>query len=115
MTATELLVWGSAIHLTVDWLFQNEWIALNKMSLRHPSAWIHAGLHAAGMAIIFPVWAALALGLVHLLIDTRKPLQWWSRLVSQTTAGPIALDVHMWRDQTLHVATIAVAALIVGG
>lgn len=115
MSATELLVWGSAIHLTVDWLFQNEWMALHKTSLRHPAAWVHAGLHTAGMAILFPLWAAVALGLAHLLIDTRRPLQWWSRVVSQTTAGPIALDVHMWRDQTLHMVTIAAAALVVGG
>jgi hypothetical protein len=115
MSATELLVWGAAIHLTVDWMFQNEWMALNKMSLRHPSAWVHAALHTLGMAIIFPLGAAVALGFAHLLIDTRKPLLWWSRVVSQTTAGPIALDVHMWRDQTLHMMTIAAAALVVGG
>ena len=57
--------------------------------------------------------AALALGVVHLLIDTRKPLEVWSRVIGQTTEGPVAVPLHIWRDQVLHVTTIAVAALIV--
>lgn len=28
--------------------------------------------------------------------------------------GAMAISVHIWRDQTLHLATIAVAAIIVG-
>jgi hypothetical protein len=113
MTATELLVWGAAIHLVVDWLLQNEWIATHKMDLRHPAGYVHAGLHGVAALAIFPPAAAGALAVAHLLIDTRRPLQWWSRVVSQTTTGPIALDVHIWRDQALHIATIAVVALIV--
>ena len=114
MTATELLVWGGVIHLTVDWLLQNEWMARHKTNLRHPAGYVHAGLHGVAMLAIFPPLAALALGVAHLLIDTRKPLEWWGRIVTQTTSGPLALDVHLWRDQTLHLVTIAVAALIVG-
>ena len=47
MTAAELVIWGVVIHLVVDWLFQNRWIAENKTSLTHPSGYVHAGLHAA--------------------------------------------------------------------
>ena len=113
MSATELLVWGVAVHLVVDWLLQNEWIAENKSSLRNPAAYVHAGLHTAGLLLVFPPLAAVALGVTHLLIDTRKPLEWWSRVIGQTTEGPVAVPLHIWRDQVLHVTTIAVAALIV--
>ena len=113
MSATELLVWGSAVHLTVDWLLQNEWMAENKMDLRHPAAYVHSGLHALALLLVFPPLAAAALGVVHLLIDTRKPLEWWAMVMHQTVEGPIALPLMIWRDQALHIATIACAALIV--
>jgi hypothetical protein len=113
MSAHELLVWGIAVHLVVDWLFQNEWMAENKRSLRHPAAYIHAGLHGVALLLVFPALAALALGVVHLLIDTRKPLDWWAKIFRQTAEGPIAMNLFIWRDQALHIGTIALAALIV--
>ena len=114
MTAVELVVWGIVIHLVVDWLFQNDWIADNKANLRHPAGYVHAGAHALGMLIVFPFFAALALGVVHLLIDTRKPLEWWAGVFGQNAQGTYAAPVEIWRDQSLHVATIALAALAVG-
>jgi hypothetical protein len=113
MDATELLVWGTVVHLIVDWLFQNEWIAEHKPDLRHPAGYLHAGAHGLALLLVFPPLAALALGVSHLLIDTRRPLAWWARVMSQTVTGPIAAPIHIWRDQTLHIATVAAAALIV--
>lgn len=113
MSATELLVWGAIIHLLVDWLGQNEWVALNKPRLSHPAGYIHAAVHALALWIVFPWAAALALGVAHLVIDTRRPLALWARVMSQPTEGPEAFTIHVWRDQTLHLATIAAAALIV--
>lgn len=113
MTAVELVVWGIVLHLVVDWLLQNEWMAMHKTSLRSPAGYIHAGLHGLAMLVIFPPLAALSLAVAHLLIDTRKPLTWWAKVMSQTTEGPIGTAVHIWRDQTLHIATIAIAALLV--
>jgi hypothetical protein len=115
LTATELLIWGTALHLVVDWLFQSEWMADHKPDLRHPAGYVHAALHGLALAVVFPAVAALALAVAHLLIDTRRPLVWWARLVTQPQEGPIALTIHIWRDQALHVATIAVAALAVAG
>ncbi len=112
LNSTELLLWGTTLHLIIDWLLQNEWMAVNKTQVRHPAGYVHAGLHTAAMLMIFPWAAALAIGVLHFLIDTRKPLEWWRHVVTQTTTGPIALDVHIWRDQTVHVATIAIFALI---
>lgn len=114
MSATELLIWGVVIHLVIDWHFQNDWMAVNKTSLKHPAAWVHSGLHAVALLIVFPVAAAVALGIVHLLIDTRKPLEWWARIYGKTAKGPIAMHVAIWSDQVAHIAAIAVAALIVG-
>jgi hypothetical protein len=114
LSATELLVWGAILHLFVDWLLQNEWMADHKLDLRHPAGYVHASLHLIALAIIFPLGAALALAVAHLLIDTRRPLGWWSQVCSQPQdLGPIAISVHIWRDQTLHLTTIAIAALIV--
>ena len=114
-SATELLVWGTVVHLVVDWLLQNEWIAQNKTSLRHPAGYIHAAVHGVALALVFPWLAALVLGLVHLFIDTRQPLAWWAQVMSQTQGGDVGASVHIWRDQALHIAVIAAAALIVAG
>jgi hypothetical protein len=113
VTAAELVIWGVVVHLVVDWLFKNRWIAENKSSLTHPSGYVHAGLHTAAMLLVFPAAAAAALGVAHLLIDTRVPLRAWARVVSVPEDGPLAIDVHIWRDQTAHIACIALAALIV--
>ena len=114
MDAVELLVWGTVIHLVVDWLFQNDWIAENKANLRHPAGYVHAGMHGLALLLVFPAGAAAALAVVHLLIDTRRPLQWWASVTQQRSAGPEGVSLMIWRDQVLHIATIAVAALIVG-
>lgn len=55
------------------------------------------------------------MGVVHFIIDTRVPLQWWAKIVAQPQDGTIAEVLHIWRDQALHVGTIAVTALIVAG
>jgi len=113
--ATSLLVWGMAIHLFCDWILQNDWMAKNKSSLLHPSAYVHSGIHLVGLLLIFsPVWA-LIIAILHLLIDTRVPLAWWRSFYKQTTEGDIALHVALWSDQVCHITVLAIAALIVGG
>ena len=42
---------GFVAHLVADWLFQNDWIARNKISLRHPAAWIHAAIRALALGL----------------------------------------------------------------
>ncbi len=114
MSAVELMVWGAVVHVVVDWLLQNDWIAENKADLRHPAGYVHAASHGLALLLVFPPLAALALAVVHLLIDTRKPLQWWAQLMGQREDGPHGAELVIWRDQALHIGTIAVAALIVG-
>lgn len=113
--ATSLLIWGIAIHLFCDWILQNDWQARNKSNLLHPAAYVHSGIHFVGLLLIFsPVWA-LVIALVHLLIDTRVPLQFWRKIYRQTTTGDVALHVAMWGDQVCHITVLAIAALIIGG
>jgi hypothetical protein len=166
MRATDLLLWGIVVHLVIDWLAQNEWMAVNKAKRRsrhlrhdygprgaedtrrhsihltneqgpwwdrHPAAYVHAGLHGAAQLLVFPWWAALAIGVAHLLIDTRVPVRWWSKLIRQTQpvkhslSSPelqwqiplpaevldIGAEVRIWADQVWHIAVVAVLALVV--
>lgn len=158
LNATGLMIWGLVLHLIADWPLQNDWMAQNKMKRRvdrvfhdsdpyyegyttirshwferHPSAYVHAGIHGLLLAVIFG-WVAIPLAIVHLIIDTRAPVVWWSKLVKQTQpsglsgaawAGyldhkkPLAvvdvgMEVRFWTDQVFHIVCIAVAALLVG-
>lgn len=98
LDATILLVWGILAHLAADFLLQSEWMAVNKAKRRrhyrsalhtrwwdrHPSAYAHAGIHFAVQLLVFPVWAALLIGVAHFFIDLRWPVEWWSKLIRQT-------------------------------
>jgi hypothetical protein len=119
LTASDLLIWGFVAHLIADWPLQNDWMARNKASLRHPAGYVHAGIHGVLLAFVFG-WVAVPLAAVHLLIDTRVPVVWWSRLVRQTQPNPASFplvdfgtEVRFWTDQVFHIACIAVAALMV--
>ena len=116
MYSTDLLVWGITIHLVIDWVFQNDWMARNKDKPSHSAAWVHSALHGWGMSLIFPWSVALGIGLLHLLIDMRKPLIWWGRVYHQTNdpQNPVTLHVTIWRDQVVHIVVIALAAILCG-
>lgn len=104
----DLLAWGMVTHLVADFLLQNEWMALHKVSLRHPAAWVHAGIHGACFLLLFGHWLpALGLAATHMLIDTRWPLAAWRRLIRQTQEGPMAIHVAIWSDQAAHLACVA--------
>lgn len=109
---TDLLVWGIVIHLFVDWFLQNDWMAKNKASLRHPASWVHSGSHAIAMLLIFPPLAVLLIGILHILIDTRRPLQWWRNFYRQTREGEVVLHMAFWQDQVAHILVIVVVVLI---
>lgn len=111
--ATLLLVWGLVVHLIADWLLQNEWMAIYKVNLRHPAAWMHGAIHTLGLGLVFPWPAALLIGVTHLLIDTRGPLLWWLRVVKQMPANPDQVMVEIWVDQVMHITVLAFAALAI--
>ncbi len=111
--AADILVWATAIHMAVDWLFQTDWMARNKTNLRHPAAYVHSGLHALGMLLVFPWFVALGVGFSHLLIDTRKPVTWWIKTVKQMPRStPTYTHVEIWLDQIFHMAVLVIAVLL---
>jgi hypothetical protein len=115
MTEERLFVRGLVAHLVADWLLQNDWMARHKHRIDHPAAWVHSGLQAAALAAVFGPALGLVLGVAHLVVDLRKPLQWWRGAIRQTVDGPVALHVAIWGDQVVHLAAIALAAWIKAG
>jgi hypothetical protein len=95
------------MHLIGDWLLQNDWMARCKSALRHPAAWVHAGIHTLLLSLVLGWIGGVVLGLVHMLVDTRVPQRWWSRAFSQTQSGEMATHVMIWGDQVIHISTIA--------
>jgi hypothetical protein len=99
-------------HLIADWLFQNDWMAKNKSKFFHPATWVHALIHAILLGIALGWLGGIVLGLVHILIDTRAPLNWWRGFFRQTSDGPYAILTAVWADQVLHLVAIAVWVLL---
>jgi Kef-type K+ transport system membrane component KefB len=111
-TAAEVLIWAIVIHLFADWLLQTDWMATYKMNLRSPAGWVHSGIHAVMLLLVFPWPAALLAGISHLLIDTRVPVHWWMRNVKHMREGPHVFTVEIWVDQVFHITVLAILSLI---
>jgi len=108
-----VFVWALTIHLIFDWLFQTEWMAVNKTSLRHPAAYVHSGLHTVGLLLVFPWFLALGVGISHLLIDTRRPLTWWTKNVKHMPLStPHYAEIELWLDQVFHVLMLVLALVV---
>ena len=105
---------GFIAHLVADWLLQNDWMAKNKSNLRHPATWVHALIHGILLGIALGWLAGVVLGLAHILIDTRAPLNWWRGFFRQTSEGPYAVITAVWADQVLHIVLIAAWVVLVG-
>ena len=113
LDATGYILYGIILHLIADWLFQTEWMALNKWNLKHPASWVHSGIHSAFNLLIFPWYVAVPIGFSHLLIDTRKPLIWWIRVVkSMEPSSPSYPMVQIWVDQVFHIVAITLIVLL---
>jgi hypothetical protein len=94
-------------HLAADWIFQNDWMAANKTNLKHPAAWVHAAVNVLFLGLALGWIAGLVLGLVHALIDTRVPLNWWQSIFKQTREGYTADITRIMVDQSMHILSIA--------
>jgi hypothetical protein len=105
---------GLVAHLIGDWLLQNGWMAKNKVRLTHPAAWIHLCIHTVLLWVALGWQAGIVLGLVHLFIDTRIPLNWWQRVFKHIGDTPTSLHVAIWSDQVLHITAIAAWVVLTG-
>jgi hypothetical protein len=101
-------------HLVADWILQNDWMALNKRSLRHPASWTHATIYGLCQGIALGWLAGLVLGGVHLLIDTRGPVGWWIRVYKKCGRSPEAGNIALWVDQSVHLLCIAAWLAVAG-
>ena len=70
---------GLVANLIADWVLQNDWMATDKISLKHPAAWVHAAIHAVLLTLALDWRAGLVLATVHILVDTRVPAGWWTK------------------------------------
>lgn len=105
---------GIIAHLVADWVLQNDWMARNKTSLLHPSAWAHAAIQGLCLGLALGWQAGLVLGLVHMLLDTRVPVAWWIRVFKKSDKAPEASSIALWLDQTLHILCIALWLALAG-
>lgn len=109
----DLLVWGIVAHLLADWPLQTEWMALHKRDLMHPAAWTHSGIHMLCMMFVFAWPLAILIAVLHLLIDTRKPVEWWMRYVKRIPSShPYTPAVERWLDQVFHILVLAIVVLV---
>jgi hypothetical protein len=104
---------GLVAHLVADWILQNDWMALNKTKLGHPAAWTHAAIHTFCLGLALGWLGGLVLGISHLLIDTRVPVDWWIHVFKKCGRAPEAGTIAIWLDQTLHIVCIAVWVVLV--
>lgn len=98
---------GFGAHLIGDWILQTDWMARNKTSLRHIAAWVHGAIQGLCLGVALGSQAGLVLGFIHVLIDTRVPVEWWIRRVKQCAKAPEAASIAIWLDQTFHIICIA--------
>jgi hypothetical protein len=108
----DLFLKGLIVHLVADWFLQTDWISANKTDLGHVAAWVHSGIYTIGNLLIFPPAMALALGLSHLLIDTRRPLIWLRRIFRQNPQGAVAPLFEILQDQAAHVILLGIVVLL---
>ena len=102
------------LHFVGDWLLQNQWMAVNKVSLTHPASWIHGAIHGILLGLILGPLAGLVLALLHMLVDTRRPIRFWIRAFKRCESSPELPQILIWCDQVLHIGCIAAWIAIAG-
>jgi hypothetical protein len=95
------------LHLIADWLLQNEWMAVNKVRLSHPAAWVHGGIHAILLGLVVGWAGGITLGLLHMLVDTRVPVRWLIKHFKKCEDSPDLPILLIGCDQVLHLTCLA--------
>lgn len=105
---------GIIAHLAADWVLQTDWMARNKTSLLHPSAWTHGAIQGLCLGLALGWQAGLVLGFVHMLQDTRVPVAWWMRVFKRCDKAPEAGFIGLWLDQAIHILCLALWVALFG-
>ncbi len=118
----EMFILGLLAHLFADWFLQNHWQTTHKTDLRHPAAWVHFGCHMACMLVVWAPLPAVIAAVTHALIDTRKPLVLWRKMMRQTQVDPskpdgsfwnqAAMAVAFWQDQAAHILVLGIVSVV---
>ena len=95
------------VHLIADWVLQNEWMSVNKVHLTHPAAWVHGLIHGVLLGLVFGWAGGIALGLAHIVIDSRVPIRWWIKNFKKCENSPDLRILLIGCDQVLHLMCIA--------
>ena len=95
------------VHLIADWLLQNEWMAVNKVRLSHPAAWLHGAIHGVLLGLVLGWVGGLVLAFLHIFVDTRLPIRWWIRVFKKCQNSPDLPILLIGCDQVLHIGCIA--------
>ena len=104
-----LTIFESALmlHLIADWLLQNEWMAVNKVRLSHPAAWVHGLIHGVLLGLVLGWVGGVVLALLHIFVDCRIPIRWWVQVFKKCERSPDYAVILIGCDQVLHIGCIA--------
>ena len=95
------------LHLTADWLLQNEWMAVKKLRLSHPAAWVHGSIHGVLLGLVLGWVGGVTLALLHMLVDTRVPVRWLIKHFKKCERSPDLPILLIGCDQVIHIGCIA--------
>lgn len=107
--------WLIAAHLVGDWLLQTSYQVTNKDRGR----WLNRALltHCAAYTLciaavlwaqnISPWWLTWVF-VTHAVLDYRRPVEWWRRVVTRNTDAPLWLIIVT--DQVFHVLVLVIVA-----
>lgn len=122
---SDLTLFLLAGHMLGDWVVQTDWQAANKMTSWRANQAHVATYHLTLLAALnYPLWgrwpspvrwlAAFVLSwALHSLIDRRWPVRWLMRATGSAAFAETTLGI-LTVDQSLHVATLAVMAAVIG-
>lgn len=107
-------------HILGDWILQTEWQALNKeTNWRAMTA--HVSVYSAVVLVVLGVrfgWtdasvyaAVVALAIVHVILDRRRPLLWFMRVARITVAREPEAWFMIAVDQAVHVLFLGMATV----
>lgn len=110
-----ILAWLLVGHIAGDFLLQNRWMAENKSTKLLPLL-VHTLVYTAAVALFaflgggrISVLGYLALFAAHLILDRRRFVLWWSKMITKSDDTPWLL---LMIDQSWHAVVLALICLL---